>query len=44
MKELEILFEKTSSLAEIGSWEYDISDEKESIFLSKVLLDILEIK
>jgi len=43
MKELEILFEKTSSLAEIGSWEYDISDEKDSIFLSKVLLEILEI-
>ena len=43
MKELEILFEKTSSLAEIGSWEYDISDENNPIFLSNVLLDILEL-
>jgi PAS domain S-box-containing protein len=43
IKELEILYEETSSLAEIGSWEYEISKKKDPIFLSKVLKLILEI-
>ncbi|MQP52008.1 MULTISPECIES: PAS domain-containing protein [unclassified Flavobacterium] len=44
MKELQNLFLETARLAEIGSWEYDISVKKNSIYLSKVVKDILELE
>ena len=37
MKELQNLFLETARLAEIGSWEYDISAKKNPIYLSKVV-------
>ncbi len=44
MKELQNLFLETARLAEIGSWEYDISVKKNPIYLSKVVKDILELE
>ncbi len=43
VKELELLFNETARLAEIGSWGYDISESENPIYLSKVAKEILEI-
>ncbi|WP_445715126.1 PAS domain-containing protein [Flavobacterium sp.] len=43
VKELEILFHDTAKLAEIGSWGYDISENENPIYLSKVAKEILEL-
>lgn len=41
--ELKLLFEKTATLAEIGSWEYDTTTPNAPFYLSNVIHDILEI-
>ena len=43
VKELEILFHDTAKLAEIGSWGYDISENENPIYLSRVAKEILEL-
>ena len=43
IRELEILYNETSKLAQIGSWGYDISEKENPIFLSNVAKEILEL-
>jgi PAS domain S-box-containing protein len=44
LRELEILADRTAELAKIGSWELNLSDEKEEVYWSPMTKKILEVE